>query len=145
MKSKQLILEELKALNIARCVIDYSGSGDSGQIDNVWLYRTNKPDSDCLSADRAEREVNPSNETILLKIRNRLLNESQESLKTRIENLAYEALEHVDASDWINNDGGGGVMFIYVEASEHQGDAVAAGTIKIDHYYNVQETENYEC
>jgi len=145
MNAKESILEEFRTLNITKCVIYYSGGGDSGQIDDINVHL--KDVDDVCNLQEAEAKAPKTDQMILMKIRDRLLGENTSSLEERVDSLVYQCLEDVQATDWVNNDGGGGTMIIYVEDGEHDDGSVTAGTIKINHYYNIteQETENYEC
>ena len=64
--------------------INYAGSGDSGAIEEII----------CKTADETEVELN------------------NKKLYDKIESLAYEYLN--DIEDWWNNEGGRGIMRIYI-------------------------------
>lgn len=134
-------LEILKNLGVAKVVIDYSGSGDSGQIDTISAYRADDLETDPNGAqdvDDLVRAHAPANE-IVMRVAAKLLDEKDEKLSSALEQFAYDALESLDVEDWCNNDGGDGVMTIYVEAGENDGEEYPAGHIRVDHGYNVSE------
>jgi hypothetical protein len=80
---------KLKDLDIEEIVVEFSGSGDSGDIDEI-NYNTingNSIDVDDL-------------------------------IHTKIENLAWKILQKIDSvGDWVNNEGGFGTLYIYTEKS----------------------------
>jgi hypothetical protein len=75
---------------IKEIVIDYSGSGDSGGIDEIY-FRDNKGDDMTFDCD--------------------------DSVKSFIEDLAYSELNHIE--DWYNNEGGWGQILIKVPTAEY--------------------------
>lgn len=135
---KAALMARLRAVGITYVVAEYSGGGDSGQVDGITAY-----DAAQKALDLGEvREPNP----VALQVVAKLENKEHESLQKTVENLVYDALDFVDAGDWCNNDGGDGTLHIYVEAGELDGEPVAAGTIKITHNVNYmkQNTTEYE-
>lgn len=139
LKTKNRIIEELRALNIKRVIVEYSGSGDSGSIDEVAAFLADDNSTRQCITELAYAAAE-NDEVILLRIRDRLLGTTTPTLHARIESLCYAALDATDAPDWYNNDGGGGTMTLYVEdGKDDGGEEVAAGTIKFAHYYNVTE------
>lgn len=140
---KSFILEHLAALGIDYVEVEYSGSGDSGQVDNVAGYRRKSDDS----YEKADVNAPLSPEVVPLLVSRRLLDEPMDEMSKALEDFCYDALDHVNASDWCNNDGGGGKMTIFVvDGEDEYGDERPAGTIHFEHYYNVvhRVDEDYE-
>jgi hypothetical protein len=138
---KEDFLRILKDLGVVKLVIDYSGSGDSGQIDTISAFRSSDVETDPNGAQDVDELVKahaPANE-IAMRVAGVLLDEKDESLSSALERFAYDALESLNVEDWCNNDGGDGIMTIYVEAGEDEGEPYPAGHIQINHGYNVNE------
>lgn len=133
------IVEQLRAMGVTQVVVEYSGGGDSGSIDGIAACKKDSPPdtwSPIEEIEAAHEAAHPTNK-VVVEVTAAIEGSKSGLMRERIEELCYEALDHVDAEDWCNNDGGGGTMTIYVEAGEHDGEPVDAGTIKFDHYYNV--------
>ena len=135
---KQALLATLKTLGISRVAINYSGSGDSGQVNEVNAYLVGDPrvvqDIDKIAAQHA-----PPDE-ISIKVSNKLLGQEDKELSAILEEFAYDAIEEANLSDWYNNDGGGGTMTLLVEAGKDSDEEECeAGALSIRHYYNVSE------
>ena len=137
---KQALLERFKRYGITYVVAEYSGSGDSGQVDDIQIEINgeSKPLRDFTEPDDDKIVA-----AVTAKLEGR---EHKNSFYDEVEEFVYDALEFVGAEDWWNNDGGDGTLHIYVEADEHNGEPVEAGTVKIDHGWNVTErnTSEYE-
>lgn len=139
---KQFLLATLKDLGISQVVIEYSGSGDSGQVDEINAYLVDglgvPQDIDEIAAQHA-----PPDE-ISIKVSNKLLGQEDSTLSNILEQFAYDAVECANLSDWCNNEGGGGSMTLLVEAGlDSDEEECEAGTLSIRHYYNI-ETKEYE-
>lgn len=135
---KQALLVTLKNLGISQVVIEYSGSGDSGQVDEINAYLTGDPatpeDIDKIAAQHA-----PPDE-ISIKVSNKLLGQEDKELSAILEEFAYDAIEEANLTDWYNNEGGGGAMTLLVEAGKDSDEEECeAGALSIRHYYNVVE------
>jgi hypothetical protein len=132
------LVMRLRALGIAQLVISYSGSGDSGQIDEIAAYRKgDDPDAGdahtkALDVDDLWNGLGP--EQIAIMVSNKLMNIKNELLSVQLEQLGYDLLNHVNAADWQNNDGGQGRITIFVE---EQGEENEPGRIEIAHEYNM--------
>lgn len=128
------LITELARLGIERVVIDYSGSGDDGSINEISAYKVGE-DPDNLKVRHDVDEIfNSFHEPgqIATRVSNELLDRGEKNLSTILSDFAYIALDHMSVPDWINNDGGGGKMTIYVQAV----DGHEAGKVVTDHYYN---------
>lgn len=135
---KQHLLEELRALKIIKIVIDYSGSGDSGQIDTVSAYR--EGDTEPQEPDQIERD---SPFDIPVRVSNALLGDGDKTLSARLEQFAYDALDAANVGDWVNGDGGDGVLTILVEkGDDSEEEEHDAGTISIRHRTFYTESDN---
>lgn len=135
------IVEQLRAMGVTQVVVKYSGSGDSGGINDIAACKKDSPPdtwSPIEEIEAAHEAAHPTNK-VVVEVTAAIEGSKSGSMQERIEELCYEALDHVNAEDWYNNDGGGGTMTIYVEAGVHGDEPVSAGTIKFDHYYNVIE------
>lgn len=124
---KNEIIAELRTLGVDKCIVEYSGEGDSGSIHTIAAYLTGKPEA--LDVDELCALAETDTSRILINVTDRLLGEKTTKFSKRIEELAYDALDHAGVDDWVNNDGGYGTMTINVLAS----DEYEAGSIHIKH------------
>lgn len=139
-KRKATLLAVLKALGLASVVIEYSSSGDSGQVDDIAAYLPG--DEKPVNIDEQYEKVYPDH--IAIRVAGKLLGEDEQQLSEKLEQFAYDAIDYANLGDWCNNDGGGGTMTILIEAgTDSNGDPHDAGTISIRHYTNYVE-RNYE-
>ena len=108
------VLFNLAAQGFEYIKIYYSGGGDSGCIDDVYLVHQGsiKIEDDVVSENNDRDYAHPNQE-----------------LRVIIEEKAYH---HVldGADDWYNNDGGGGTLYI----------STMDGSYHADHYVNVTDT-----
>lgn len=97
-----LILTNLKDLGIQRVNIEFSGSGDSGDIDEVHFYTIN--DLDVTSDVIYE-----------------FSNKSEIDIDNQIRDFGWEIINNkVDTvGDWVNNEGGFGSIIIDVESQTY--------------------------
>ena len=78
---------KLKDLDIEQVLVEFSGSGDSGDIDEISYYRINNQSVDV----------------------DNLIN-------TKVGDLAWKILQKIDSvGDWVNNEGGFGTLYIHTE------------------------------
>lgn len=110
------ILFNLAAQGYSYVCLEYSGGGDSGCIDSTYLikrgFATEKKDGSVTVHNNAEHF------------------HMSDELVERIEEEAHsQVLE--SASDWWNNDGGGGTLYISTDDCTYHG----------DHYINVTVQE----
>jgi len=114
------ILFQLAAQGFTHIVVTYSGSGDSGSIESTCVYKKGiitEDHDDYMEFANEEDQYNAKYKSL------------NADLKTRIEDYVYSNC--LDAlSDWCNNEGGQGTLFI----------STANGTYYCDHSTNVTET-----
>ena len=104
LKNIEVILE-LKDLGVDRVEINYSGSGDSGDIDDVTYY-------------------NKAGEVVEIE-------EEHEEVHEKVKDYALILLN--DIEDWWNNDGGYGVLNMFISQN----------TYSIENHIYITETEDY--
>lgn len=137
-KTHDAIIEQLRTMGVTQAVVEYSGGGDSGGVDSIAAcMKSSPPDTwSPIEVIEAAHEAAHPTSKVVAEVTAAIEGSELISMRKRIEELCYEALDHVNAEDWCNNDGGGGTMTIYVEDGEHNDEPVVAGTIKVEHYYN---------
>lgn len=106
------VLFNLAAQGYEYIKITYSGSGDSGSIDDIELIKNGLVTIDNTVEDDSEDNDRPDGD-----------------LGKLIEEKAYKQVLN-DADDWWNNDGGGGLLYISTQD----------GGYHSDHYVYVTET-----
>lgn len=124
-RNRDALMSLLTQLNIAHVVVNYDGSGDSGQIESIGFY----------DADNSFIE-NPAFETTkpIPWFDNQLkLNSDSMSIPDAIEKLCYDYLE-IHHGGWENNEGAYG---------EFRFD-VAKNTISLTHLDRIISTEMTE-
>ena len=99
------VILELKDLGVDTVEVNYSGSGDSGDIDDVTYY--NKAD-EVVEIEREHEEVH-----------------------NKLQDYALTLLN--DIEDWWNNDGGWGVLNMFISEN----------TYSIENHIYITETEDY--
>ena len=104
LKNSKVILE-LKDLGVDRVAIQYSGSGDSGDIDDVTYY-------------------NKAGEVVEIE-------EKYEEVHEKVKDYALIILN--DIEDWWNNEGGYGVLNMFISQN----------TYSIENHIYITETEDY--
>jgi|LakMenEpi03Aug12_release.lakeMendotaPanAssembly.Ray.scaffolds.fasta_scaffold187812_1 hypothetical protein len=104
LKNSEVILE-LKDLSVDRVEIQYSGSGDSGDIDDVTYY------------DKAGEGVE--------------IEEKYEEVHEKVKDYALIILN--DIEDWWNNDGGYGILNLFITEN----------TYSIENHIYITDTEDY--
>jgi len=119
---KDAIVDRLETLGVKKCLVQYSGGGDSGAINEISAFLTHAF-KDPQDVDELVRSLETDENEIVINVRDRLLGEKTSAFSEQIEQLAYDALDHVDAADWVNNEGGRGTLIIDVES----------GIIEIEH------------
>jgi hypothetical protein len=98
-RNKTILVAALAEAGIHRVIVDYDGSGDSGQIENVGASNI---------AD--ERMPFPSEARIQLGSESPDRPPSETNLESAIENLAWDCLESSIGWGWENNDGAFGTF-----------------------------------
>ena len=104
LKNIEVILE-LKDLGVDKVKVNYSGSGDSGDIDDVTYY------------NKAGEVVEIEGE--------------YEKVNGKLQDYALTLLN--DIEDWWNNDGGWGVLNMFISQN----------TYSIENHIYITETEDY--
>ena len=104
LKNSEVILT-LKDLGVDKVTIQYSGSGDSGDIDNVTYY------------NKAGEVVEIEGE--------------YEDVHNKLQDYAHILLN--DIEDWWNNDGGHGILNMFISLN----------TYSIENHIYFTETEDY--
>jgi len=104
LKNSEVILT-LKDLGVDKVTIQYSGSGDSGDIDNVSYY------------NKAGEVVEIEGE--------------YEDVHNKLQDYALTLLN--DIEDWWNNEGGYGVLNMFISQN----------TYSIENHIYITETEDY--
>lgn len=153
---KKILIDELRTLGVAKLVIEYSGSGDSGAVDCISAYSA----ADLVEMDKpgvfvAPKDVDEMAEAyygrdgqIAIRVSNKLLGEDDALLSLQLEKFAYDLLDYFAVGDWVNNDGGSGKLTFYVDGDEHgDGDMpYPPGHIVCDHeqYETVSHSETHE-
>lgn len=84
----------LQDIGVKIIIVEYSGGGDSGGIDSLSYY----------SDLNEEQDIEVENNDIL----------------NLIEKAAYDKLNNPDIEDWYNNDGGWGIIKIYVPSGDYE-------------------------
>jgi hypothetical protein len=133
------LFTELEELGVVKLEIEYSGGGDSGQVDNISAF-LEMPVEGSVPHNVDElyaAAVDPSQ--IPIRVANKLLNISNERLSQKYEQLAYDLLDNAGVSDWRNNEGGGGTLHVFVKPGQHDNETYEAGYIHADHHYYTQE------
>lgn len=104
LKNSKVVLE-LKDLGVDRVEINYSGSGDSGDIDDVTYY------------NKAGEVVDIIGE--------------YEDVHDKLQEYAFILLDKIE--DWWNNDGGHGILSMFISQN----------TYSIENHIYITETEDY--
>jgi hypothetical protein len=103
--NKAIVFAALAEAGIHRVTVDYDGSGDSGQIENVEAWN-----------DGNERIPFPSDTRIQLGSENPDHPSSETNLEATVETLAWDYLELSIGWGWENNDGAFGTFVFDVSA-----------------------------
>jgi hypothetical protein len=112
---KPIVLASLKENKITRAVASYSGSGDSGQVDHVSLYRgDNELSEEDAEAIRVSVPKTRSKFNDKKKVWERTTEIEETDLPDAIREMAYFAVE-ANFAGWENNDGASGELEIDVE------------------------------
>ena len=104
LKNIEVILE-LKDLGVDKVEVNYSGSGDSGDIDDVTYY------------NKASEVVEIEGE--------------YQDVHNKLQDYALILLDKIE--DWWNNDGGYGILNIFISEN----------TYSIENHIYITETEDY--
>lgn len=114
---KNLYLSTIRMLGVQKVEVRFSGSGDSGQIDEVHFIKNGaeiafaEVENVVLSwPEEGEKFVKSIGKWV------RTGGEKDMTLEAITEKLTYDALQ-TTALDWVNNDGGQGVLEINFDES----------------------------
>ena len=99
------VILELKDLGVDKVEVNYSGSGDSGDIDDVTYY------------NKASEVVEIEGE--------------YQDVHNKLQDYALILLDKIE--DWWNNDGGYGILNIFISEN----------TYSIENHIYITETEDY--
>lgn len=131
---KTILLTQLRTLGVKTVEVDFSGGGDSGDIDNVNVYDNNMKYVDLTvhSLDWPEESstLDPITKTWVHTERTSL-----KSLDHILRNVTYDALA-ASGLDWYNNDGGEGALVIDFNKSPPE--------IRLNVGINYTTTEDHE-
>ena len=101
------LFAQLKLLNVKEFRINFEGSGDDGQIDEIEFYNANNETfdvpSDMVSWVYTEYGQEPINRQV--------------TIHKAIEDLGYQMLDEA-GHDWVNNDGGYGTIDVTLEGDD---------------------------
>lgn len=136
LKNKKTLLTSLIELGATHAVIDYNGSGDSGQVDLVRVFcgakEINVEKTKKIDFYKSETSYNPAaskgKDPWVVKIQ-----KVEVYLSEALELIAEELLSYNDI-DWYNNDGGYGAVKIDLKKE----------AITLEHNQRVMSTEYEE-
>lgn len=111
--------------------IDFSGSGDDGQIDAIEYT---KDSIDLTNCDRLLSRMDNS-QVQWLDFTKEVFGKGADNLSIVLEDWAYEIASNY-GHDWVNNDGGNGIIRVVIEDTKIQWET--------DFYINYMETEHHE-
>lgn len=97
-RNKELIFAALAEAGIDKVTVEYDGSGDSGQIDDVWAWNA----GDEIISFPSDRKI-----TLLSENPDHPL--AEQSFEAAVETLAWHYLEQRH-NGWENNDGAFGIF-----------------------------------
>jgi hypothetical protein len=153
-EDREKILAKLKDLGVNRVVVEYNGSGDSGDIHGISAFgKSKKPKAKAKAAQDEDHapikstpasEVDIKNEMIEVMVEegvwdraSQKVNETAElksiKLYDAVERLACATLER-NGIDWYNNEGGFGNIIIDIKT----------GKIKTEHNARIESSEYEE-
>jgi hypothetical protein len=139
-KNKKVILKVLEDMGVKQVKVEYDGSGDSGQIEDVTLIRRTSieamgeaiEDNDVVEEGEDEVMVVIEKETNRFNGEgwDRKVEEVTESIEEAVKELCYDLLEGLHAGWEINEGSNGEFMF-----------EVGEGVIHLTHHNNYMETD----
>lgn len=130
---KTLLFETMKSLNIHVAEVEFEGSGDSGCIENVMLFRLTGKDDETEQIDEKEEQ-----ELLATDVPGELLGLGNKDADVNglIEEVADCVLfSSEELAGWENNDGGRGTVTIYADSKKIQ--------VDIAHFYIEEEWQEY--
>ena len=124
--SKEEIMAALRKAGVAKAVIEYSGSGDSGQVDSVVFFDRNGDGVDTSAKIILDTKVDspPKDGETAWTTR---VEKREFAIDQAVERYAYDCLG-AKVPGWEDNDGGQGRITIFVDddlvVMEHQENVV---------------------
>ena len=132
-KHRAVFLTTLRTLGVAKLVVNFSGGGDSGDIDSVDAYNAGQtaaiPLTTQIPWSSDEKYFNMDEGTWEKRTKEGLM-----SIEEIAKELTLQALEN-EGLDWYNNDGGQGSLEIDFSTSPP--------TIQLDVGINYMSTEDH--
>ena len=122
------LFTHLKLLNVNSFEIEFDGSGDDGQIDQIYFYDANN------------ETINiPSNTIswVYSEYGDTKPHEQQVTLQKAVEDLGYQMLNE-SGHDWYNNDGGYGNISVLIEGQDGK------PYVDMDMNIRISDSEHYE-
>lgn len=117
---------QLKMLGVATVGIVFSGAGDSGEVEAVYLHNANDEVVDMQTdmvawTKQVYGEQKPETKQVML--------------RDALEDIGYRVLDET-GMDWYNNDGGQGTVYLKVDSGE-------VFTVRVDMEINITQTEDH--
>ena len=122
------LFAHLKLLNVHSFEIEFEGSGDSGQIDDVTFYDSGNEVMD-IPADTITWVYSQYGDTEP--------QEQQVTIQKAVEDLGYTMLDE-SGHDWYNNDGGYGNINVQIEGQNGK------PYVDMDMNIRISDTEHFE-
>jgi hypothetical protein len=118
---------QLKMLGVATVGIVFSGAGDNGEVEAVYLHNANDEVVDMQTdmvawTKQVYGEQKPETKQVML--------------RDALEDIGYRVLDET-GMDWYNNDGGQGTVYLKVDSGE-------VFTVRVDMEINITQTEDHE-
>lgn len=128
------LFTHLKLLNVDSFEIEFDGSGDSGQIEEVTFYDSGNevmdiPEDTISWVYSAYDDTKPDEQY--------KPQEHQVTLQKAVEDLGYNMLDE-SGHDWYNNDGGYGRIHVQVEGEDGK------PKVKMDMNIRITDEESFE-
>jgi len=137
--NKAALLQALSSIGATSATVTYSGSGDSGQVDEIWI----SPDSALYAAKgvkvvylTVQYTYDREGETFNFTRRILGIDRKELSLRQALEDFAWDYIGLYHAG-WENNDGGDGEMTIDVTTQ--------VATLGHNDYYTESNHSSHEC
>lgn len=136
------LFDALKRLDIEQLIGEYSGSGDSGQFDGVYVIYVDGRPQHKIDFDKPLGEIEAltgiSENAIPTYVAASLKGEQLKSLRDLIEHLAWQAVDNAGHGGFENDDGGYGKLIFDVKERtielEHNDYVVSTQTTFTDIY-----------
>lgn len=128
--TKQLLIDAFEAMGIVKVTAAYSGSGDSGQMDEIVALGPNG-DDDVIDLDKLPPEL-AEHESVRKMTAALLGQDGKKTLPELIEEFTWAAVDNFGHAGFENNDGGDGTLTVNV----------TEGTVELDHNDYYTESNN---